>query len=154
MERKELRISNIKVIFSEIQAIEYFDAVVVVLFSSGEFMMVRNRARGWEFPGGRRQGNETYKETASREILEEAGAKADDVKLLGYYIDSENRVTVIACAEASSLGSLPESGEIAETGLFKKLPLNLSFGDGREQLFLKRARENRQMQPASRKDAT
>ncbi|MBN1452901.1 MAG: NUDIX domain-containing protein [Anaerolineales bacterium] len=145
MERKELLIGNIKVVLDDVQAIEHLDAVVVVLFSNGKLVMVRNRERAWEFPGGRHQGNETYQETAAREILEEAGAKTEEVMLLGTYTDPENRLTIITCAETASLGTPLKLDEIAEVGFFETLPDELSFGDGREELFVNHARETRSM---------
>jgi 8-oxo-dGTP diphosphatase len=135
-ERKEVPIDNIKVVLGETQAISHFTAVVTVLFSTEKFVMVRNKERGWEFPGGQRQENETYKETATREIFEETGAKVANIRLLGYYTSSGSHITLIACAKVSSFEATHESGEIAEVGLFEKLPDGLSFGDGREELFL------------------
>jgi len=65
--------------------VESFDAVVTVLFSSGELVLIRNERRAWEFPGGHREGNESYGETAAREAHEEAGARITGIKYLGHY---------------------------------------------------------------------
>ena len=153
MERKETLVGDILVVLGNPQTIEHFDAIVTVLFSAGKFIMVKNRERGWEFPGGRRLDKETYKETVVREILEEAGVRVEDVRLLGYYTSAGNHFTVITCAEVSSFEISPELDEIAETGLFELLPEELSFGDGREELFLNYARETASSQQSSRKEA-
>ena len=153
MKRKEVLLGNIKAVLGNTQAIEYFDAVVAVLFSAGKFVMVRHSKRGWEFPGGRRQDKETYKETVVREIFEEAGARVEDFRLLGYYTSAENHSTVITCAEVSSFETLPHLDEIADVGLFELLPDELSFGNGREELFLNYARETGSSQQISQKEA-
>jgi 8-oxo-dGTP diphosphatase len=141
--RKEMRLGDIRVILGNAQRLEGFEAVVTVLYSAGQFVMVRHKDRGWEFPGGRRQGNETYQETAAREIFEETGAKIKEIRGLGHYVDSAGRLTVIACAEVSSFETAPETGEITEFALFTEIPGELSFADGREQLFLEYTRKTR-----------
>jgi 8-oxo-dGTP diphosphatase len=140
---KEMRLGNILVRLGNAQGLEDFEAVVSVLFSAGQFVMVRHKDRGWEFPGGRRQGNETYQETAAREILEETGARIKEIQGMGHYVDSAGRLTVIAYAEVSSFETAPEPGEITEVALFTEIPNELSFADSREQLFLEYAREIR-----------
>jgi 8-oxo-dGTP diphosphatase len=140
---KEMRVGDIRVILGNAQRLEDFEAVVSVLFSSGQLVMVRHKDRGWEFPGGRRQGNETYQETAAREILEETGARIKEIQGMGHYVDSAGRLTVIAYAEVSSFETVPEAGEITEVALFTEIPNELSFADSREQLFLEYAREIR-----------
>jgi 8-oxo-dGTP diphosphatase len=136
---EEFQVGNIRVIFDKTQVAQSFDAVVVVLFRSGRLVLVRNKERGWEFPGGHREGNESYEETAVREAYEEARAEITDIEYLGYYISPTGQVTVIVCAEASSFQVLGDEYETSEVGIFDRLPSPLSFGDGREQLFVDHA---------------
>jgi trans-2,3-dihydro-3-hydroxyanthranilate isomerase len=136
---KELRVGSIKVALGRTEVVESFDAVVTVLFSSGELVLVRNERRAWEFPGGHREGNESYGETAAREAYEEAGARITGIKYLGYYTTPTGHVTVITCAEVSSFEGRGEQCEAPKVGVFDRLPPALSFGDGREQLFLDHA---------------
>ena len=89
---KEFQVGNIRVIFDKAQEAKLFDAVAVVLFSSGRLVLVRNKGRAWEFPGGHREGNESYEETAVREAYEEAQAEITDIEYLGYYISSTERL--------------------------------------------------------------
>jgi 8-oxo-dGTP diphosphatase len=140
---KELQVGNIRVIFDEAQVAKSFDAVAVVLFSSGRLVFVRNKERAWEFPGGHREGNESYEETAAREAYEEAQAKITNIEYLGYYISPTGHTTVIVCAEASSFQVFDGEYETSEVGIFDRLPSPLSFGDGREQLFVDRATRHR-----------
>jgi 8-oxo-dGTP diphosphatase len=140
---KEFQIGNIRVVFDQTQVPEVFDAVVVVLFSAGQLVLVENKQRAWEFPGGHREGHESFEESAIRETHEEAQAEITDIRYLGYYVSPPKHITVIVRAEASSL-QLTD----AEVGVFEQLPTPLSFGDGRERVFveiaqaIKQAKEN------------
>jgi len=136
---KELRVGSIKVVLDRTEVVESYDTVVTVLFSSGELVLVRNERRAWEFPGGHREGNESYGETAAREAHEEAGARITGIKYLGHYTTPTGHVTVITCAEVSSFEGRGEKYEAPKIGIFDRLPPALSFGDGREQLFLDHA---------------
>ena len=131
-----VRVGTIEVVLGSKALPESFDAVVVVLFCDGKPVLVRDERRAWEFPGGRREGTETFEETASREVYEEAGVAIEDVEYLGYYMTSTGLVAVIASAKVSSFERLGGKVGSAEVRLFSELPLELSFGDGREQLFL------------------
>ena len=136
---KEFCVGSIKAVLGTTPVIESFDAVVVVLFSSGKLVLVKNERRAWEFPGGHREGNESYEETAVREAYEEAGAKIKGIEYLGYYTAPTGHVTVITCAEVSSFRGVGDECEASGVGIFDRLPPDLSFGDGREQLFLDHA---------------
>jgi 8-oxo-dGTP diphosphatase len=141
---KMIQMGDIKIVFGAQAAPPYFDAVVVVLFSSGWIVLVKNEERGWEFPGGHRQGEETFRETAMREVREEARAEMRDLKLLGYYTSAMGHVTIIACAEVSSFDESPGEKDLTDVVLFERLPDRLSFGDGREEVFLEEAKKIRE----------
>jgi len=136
-----VRVGSIQVVLGAGQAVEAFDAVVVVLFASGKVVLVRNVRRAWEFPGGRREDGESCQETAVREVFEETGATVGDIEYLGHYVAPTGQITVITCAEALSFQQPGDECRISDVGLFGELPTDLSFGDGREQLFLEHARE-------------
>jgi 8-oxo-dGTP diphosphatase len=137
---KGIRVGRIVAVLGQARVVEPFAAVVVVLFSAGKLVLVRNERRAWEFPGGHREGDESYEETAAREAHEEAGARITDVEYLGYYTTPAGHVTAIACAEVASLEGAEGRCEGLEVGVFDELPSPLSFGDGRERLFLDCAR--------------
>jgi ADP-ribose pyrophosphatase YjhB (NUDIX family) len=117
---KEMRLGDIRVILGNAQRLEDFEAVVTVLFSAGQFVMVRHKDRGWEFPGGRRQGNEACQETAAREIFEETGARIEEIQWVGHYVDSAGRLTMIACAEVSSFETAPETAKSPRSRSLRK----------------------------------
>lgn len=135
-----VRVGSIQVVLDEGRAVETFDGVVVVLLASGKVVLVRNARRGWEFPGGHREDNESYRETAAREALEEARATIRDIEYLGYYSAPTGHITVITCAKVLSFQQANDKHRASDVGLFDELPVDLSFGDGREQLLLEQAR--------------
>jgi hypothetical protein len=71
-----------------------------------------------------------------REVYDETGARVSDIEYLGYYSTSKDHVTVVACAEVSSNEWMREGSVSSGVEIFNCLPIDLSFGDGREQLFL------------------
>jgi 8-oxo-dGTP diphosphatase len=135
-----IRVGSIQVVLDEGRAAETFNAVVVVLSAYGKVVLVINARRGWEFPGGHREDDESCRETAAREALEEAGATISDIEYLGYYVAPTGRIAVITCAKAASFGRPDDEHGVSGVGLFDELPADLSFGDGREQMFLEYAR--------------
>jgi 8-oxo-dGTP pyrophosphatase MutT (NUDIX family) len=142
---KVIQLDDIQIILDEYEIPEEFDAVVVILFCSDQFVMVWNPERGWEFPGGHREGKETYEETAIREVREEAQIEIQNLGYLGYYTLKTGQVTLIVSAECSNFEVLDRKILPAEVKVFDALPSQLSFGDGREQLFLDLARKFRNL---------
>jgi 8-oxo-dGTP pyrophosphatase MutT (NUDIX family) len=122
-----------------------FDAVVVVLFWADKFVMFWNPERGWEFPGGHREGKETYKETAIREVREEAQIEIQNLAYLGYYTQKPEHLTLIVCADCLSREGLDNEIVPLKLKVFDAMPPRLSFGDGREQIFLEAARVYRKL---------
>ena len=52
---------------------ESYKSVLVFIKNGNGWLMVKNKFRSWEFPGGHKEGSETLYETAQREAFEEAG---------------------------------------------------------------------------------
>ena len=50
----------------------------------GAIVLVTQDGASWEFPAGRPEGDEDWRETLDREMLEEACAVVEDATLLGY----------------------------------------------------------------------
>ena len=143
IEVKVYKVGDIQVTFDRGKSPEAFDAVVVILFCSEKLVWVWNPERGWEFPGGHREGEETWKETAIREVLEEARIEIEKLEFLGNYIHDRGHVTLILSADSAGSGMLDESEIPSGIKVMDGLPSELSFGDGREQLFLEMARKAR-----------
>lgn len=47
-------------------------------------VLVSSDGKSWDFPGGRPERNEDWRTTMEREVLEEACAKVEEAKLLGF----------------------------------------------------------------------
>jgi ADP-ribose pyrophosphatase YjhB (NUDIX family) len=55
-----------------------------VCFTDGQVVLVREEDKPWGWPGGRPEGNETWRQTLQREVMEEACAVVEDAILLGF----------------------------------------------------------------------
>jgi len=106
--------------------------VVAWTYSSEEdgcWIMVKNRSRGWELPGGRLNKGEAPEEAALRELFEETGvlgtAKAIEGDLLpgGYVVLVEIEIPV----SPEPWESLDDA--IEEVGWCLQLPENSAWGD-------------------------
>ena len=95
----------------------------------GCWIMVKNRSRGWELPGGRLNKGESPEEAALRELFEETGvlgtAKAIEGDLLpgGYVVLVEIEIPV----SPEPWESLDDA--IEEVGWCLQLPENSAWGD-------------------------
>ena len=95
----------------------------------GCWIMVKNRSRGWELPGGRLNKGEAPEEAALRELFEETGvlgtAKAIEGDLLpgGYVVLVEIEIPV----SPEPWESLDDA--IEEVGWCLQLPENSAWGD-------------------------
>ena len=107
-----------------------FDAVLVILSHQGQWVLVKDRERAWEFPGGGKEPGETYLDTANREAMEEAGAILKNIKRLGYYILPRGLKTIVVTAEVEKFVTLSGNHETEEVRLFTELPAERSFQDG------------------------
>lgn len=59
--------------------------VLVICSFRNQWVLTRNRIRGLEFPGGKREMGETIEEAAIREVYEETGGVVCDLKFWGQY---------------------------------------------------------------------
>jgi len=106
--------------------------VVVWAFSSEEdgcWIMVKNRVRGWELPGGRVNQDEAPEEAALRELYEETGvlgtAKAIDANIIrgGHVVLAQVEMSV-----SPEPWKSPDDA-IEEVGWCVQLPENSAWGD-------------------------
>jgi 8-oxo-dGTP diphosphatase len=95
--------------------------VYVIAFKADRFVMVRNRLRRWEMPGGRVEDVETDEEAAVREFLEETGMSLEPIG----HIDVEGGRVFVGTAGRKVLPHLAQ--EIVEVRELSELPKELSF---------------------------
>ncbi|MDA8369332.1 MAG: NUDIX domain-containing protein [Nocardiopsaceae bacterium] len=108
-----------------------YDSVVCLLFAGTRPVLVRNRDRAWEFPGGHAETGEDIEATARREAREEAGAELGDVHIDGHYVLADGHTTVVTHAQVASCRPLTGEFETVEVRAFDRLPEEeLSWDDG------------------------
>lgn len=74
----------------ELPARQMLAGSYAAVLSNGKFLMVFNKWRSqWEVPAGKREGAETPKECAIRELWEETGQSFTDMELLGLMTSKE-----------------------------------------------------------------
>jgi drug/metabolite transporter (DMT)-like permease/8-oxo-dGTP pyrophosphatase MutT (NUDIX family) len=108
---------------------ESYKSVLVFIKSGKEWLMVKNKFRNWEFPGGHREGGETLYETAQREAFEEAGVDIKNVVYVGYYRLLDGHTTLIVTAEVEKFHEIPSDFETEERKFVSEFPAKLSFND-------------------------
>ena len=111
---------------------KHHDSVVCLTYEGDRPLMVRNRKRGWEFPGGHSEPGESVTHTARREAMEEAGATLDGLRTVGHYVLAGGHVTVVTHARVIDLSPLTGEFETVEVRAFDVLPGDeeLSWADG------------------------
>jgi len=59
--------------------------VLVICRFQDQWLLTNHKERGLEFPGGKREGEETSLQAACREVYEETGAKINSIEWIGQY---------------------------------------------------------------------
>lgn len=108
---------------------ESHKSVLIFIKKDKEWLMVRNKFRSWEFPGGHKENDETVYETAKREAFEEAGVDIKNMKYVGYYQLNCGHTTLIVTAEVETFHEIPTDFETAERKFVAEFPESLSFDD-------------------------
>ncbi len=109
---------------------------VVVPYKDNQFLMVYNEERGWEFPGGSLEDDESYKEAAIREFVEETGRAIFDIKYVGKIGDGK----IFTGKVGDKVGEKSVEGKVR---YFTSLPNfeKLSFDPGEYYELLRKAEE-------------
>lgn len=118
---------------SYVSELDHSDGSTVITFYNKRYVMTYHpKRRGWEFPSGKREENETIYECAKRETFEETGAILSEIIPLGYYLVKTNESvfkTAIFMANVDKFESKPYWSETNLVKLFDELPQNISYKD-------------------------
>jgi 8-oxo-dGTP diphosphatase len=109
---------------------ESHKSVLVFIKEGNTWLMVKNKFRSWEFPGGHKENDETVFETAKREVYEEAGIEIKNMKYVGFYRLPCGHTTLMVTAEVGEMREIPVEFETVERKFVSELPEDLSFRDG------------------------
>ena len=105
----------------------------------GKWIFVRHRKRTtWEIAGGHIEAGEEPHEAASRELIEETGARVFDIECIATYSVTIRKSTGwgrLYLAYVHEVGPIPDDSEIAEATLRETLPENLTHPDIQPFLF-------------------
>jgi ADP-ribose pyrophosphatase YjhB (NUDIX family) len=109
----------------------------LVCDESGRVLLVRHTyAEGWHLPGGGVDHGESARAAALRELAEEGGVKAQELRLIGFYSNHARfKHDHVALYRAETWRPCPphENGEIADRAFFAPdaLPAGVTTGTRR-----------------------
>ncbi|WP_333638137.1 NUDIX hydrolase [Tissierella praeacuta] len=122
----------LKVNFHDLNTVEDTKLKFAVIMAryNEKWIFVRHKDRlTWEIPGGHREENEDINFTASRELVEETGAKNFRIMPVCIYSVTRDEIESFGnlfYSEVESLDQLPNF-EIDEIKLFDTIPQNLTY---------------------------
>lgn len=111
-------------------SLQHYRFVVVFTFLNGKLLLSRQSTRGtWETQGGHVERGECPMQAAVRELHEEAGVKAHEIKpIFDYRVTAAGEETsgMAFMADVSETDCLPPF-EMCARGLFERLPHELTY---------------------------
>ena len=114
--------------------------VVIVAETKGKWIFCKHKDRDtWEIPGGHIELGEKPMEAAARELHEETGAEAFELKrICAYSVEHEERISygLLFHAHVEKLKKMPNP-EISEISLDNNLPEKLTYPEIQPDLFHK-----------------
>ena len=120
------------VTFKKINEIDdaFITFAVIIAKYQNQYVLVKHKKRTTlEFPGGKRESNESILDCAKRELYEETGALNYTINpLCVYEVSKTNTYGVLCEAEIQEFSELPDS-EIEKVVLLDTFPNNWTYPD-------------------------
>ena len=104
-------------------------AVILTKMNNKWLLCKQKQKDYYEFPGGKKEKNESIQNTAKRELYEETGAINFELKQISLYSmeeDGKIKYGMLFFAEVYDVEKLPNY-EMEKIFLFEKLPSNLRY---------------------------
>ena len=112
-----------------------YSRVVIVCKYKGKWVFSRKKDKTtWEIPGGHIEENENWLDAAKREMFEETGATAVEIKPICVY--SISKYGLLCFGKINEIGPLPNF-EIEEVQFFDTIPSELSYPGTHDKMFKK-----------------
>lgn len=102
--------------------------VLTICHYKDKWLLTKHKSRGLEFPGGNVENDETAKEAAVREVLEETGGIVKDLHYIGQYNVNGKKERIIKNVYFATIDSLKEQETYFETEgpvLVDEIPKNV-----------------------------
>lgn len=93
-------------------------AVAVMVQQEDKILLVKEKRRGWEFPGGYVADKEPLLKAALREVKEESGIDIEIEELCGVYRNDKKSTCVFQFIGKAIGGNLSVDAECLEAGFF------------------------------------
>ncbi|WP_062199349.1 RNA deprotection pyrophosphohydrolase [Massilibacterium senegalense] len=102
--------------------------VWVICRYKNQWLLTKHKRRGYEFPGGKVEKNETTIDAAKREVMEETGGVVDSLTYLGQYKVDGKGAVIIKNIYFATIKKLTKQRTYYETNgpiLLTELPTNI-----------------------------
>ncbi|HSH25808.1 MAG TPA: nucleoside triphosphatase YtkD [Massilibacterium sp.] len=120
--------NTVSLSFTDHPFVRFPKHVWVICRYKNQWLLTKHKRRGYEFPGGKVEKNETTIDAAKREVMEETGGVVDSLTYLGQYKVDGKGAMIIKNIYFATIERLTKQKTYYETYgpiLLKELPENI-----------------------------
>lgn len=103
--------------------------VLVIIHSESGWIFTKHKKRGLEFPGGKKEKDETIEQAAIREVYEETGAHIQELNYIGQYKVEDGHDSFVKNVYFAKTDSIEKKTDYLETAgpvIMSELPADFS----------------------------